>query len=877
MFFNCSEGKSKKNLGDLEAVICFGLKKTYENLERLKYVTNLGHWTWNILTDKIFASREVFNILGLDGPGPEMDSSVFWDLIHPEDDKLFVDTIKKVISGQEKASIDYRIIRPDGTIRYINSEMTLITDSSGRPYQIFATDLDITERKEKEQWIRYQNMVLEGINRILREAPACKTEEEIGQICLEVAKAVSSSKYGYMGKLINGGRLENLACSYPCQDGCIQCDQLDYQSVLDPLLKQVLREGKSFFINNPDPGFDGHAKPQGEPALWAFMGVPLVQQGKTLGLICVYNRSGGYSTLDLAALEALSDAIAQALLRWRAEKKLAEDYNAMTRLHAVSLRYDENFDTLIEAVLDTAIDITGADKGLIQLFDADPGLLRLVAHRGLEKPFLDYFNIVSEGRLFFGEALRRKTRVIVEDFSADAAGSGTPDLEILMAAGIYAAQATPLIGRSGRLLGMITTCWGKPFTPERDRLRFLDLLSRQAADLLERKQAEEALRESEERYRALAEELCLINRHKDDFLGVLSHEIRNPLASIMLCLSLLKRAEPGGEQAQKALEIMERQAAQLSRLVDDLLDVTRINRKKIVLQKEQVELNALVLRTAEDYRAMFQEKGVSLHVRPAPQLLYVEADPARLSQVVGNLLHNAAKFTEKGGWVRVTVAKDERQHGAVVCVTDSGIGMKRETLPRLFQSFIQADASLQGGGLGLGLALVKGLTELHGGKVSAYSDGPGKGSSFRIFLPLAGGQVLSTKDKEHATIEKTFRRRRILVIEDMKDVAEALRTLLVEEGHEVKVAYDGATGIALARQFLPDILFCDIGLPDMDGYQVARTFAADKDLQNVYLVSLTGYARSEDLKNAREAGFHCQLAKPVNLEKIRETLEGIGP
>ncbi|HOL18314.1 MAG TPA: ATP-binding protein, partial [Bacillota bacterium] len=410
---------------------------------------------------------------------------------------------------------------------------------------------------------------------------------------------------------------------------------------------------------------------------------------------------------------------------------------------------------------------------------------------------------------------------------------------------------------------------------DENKLRLFDLLARQAADLLERKKSEEALRESEERYRALAEELHQINRYKDDFLGVLSHEIRNPLASIMLCLSLLNRAEPGGEQAQKAREIMERQAAQLSRLVDDLLDVTRINRNKIVLQKEQVELNALVLRTVEDYRAMFQEKGIYLHVRPAPQLLFVEADPARLSQVVGNLLHNAAKFTDKGGWVRVKVSKDILQQGAVICVTDSGIGMKKEMLPRLFQSFMQADASLHGGGLGLGLALVKGLTELHGGKVSAYSDGPGKGSSFKIFLPLAGVQMLSTKDQESIQMKKAIRRRRILVIEDMEDVAEALRTLLVEEGHEVKVAYDGATGIALARQFLPDILFCDIGLPDMDGYQVARAFTADKDLQNVYLVSLTGYARPEDLKNAREAGFHCQLAKPVNLEKIKETLEGI--
>lgn len=377
--------------------------------------------------------------------------------------------------------------------------------------------------------------------------------------------------------------------------------------------------------------------------------------------------------------------------------------------------------------------------------------------------------------------------------------------------------------------------------------------------------------QSEEHYRLLLEELQVADRRKDELLGVLSHEMRNPLASIMLSSAMLDRAAPGGEQARRAKEIMDRQIARISRLVDDLLDFTRMIRNKIVLEKKQLELNDLVARTVKDYQPLFLERGICLETRFSASELYTEADPARLSQVVGCLLDNAAKFSENGGSARIIISKDELQSMAVISIENSGAGLATEIMSDFFQPFVQADNSLahSSGGLGLGLALVKGLVELHGGEASAYSEGPGKGSTFTVSLPLAGEAAPSGSEFTQAG---QYRGRKVLVIEDLKDVADSLKILLEDEGHEVMVAENGLEGIARAREFKPEVLLCDIGLPGIDGYEVAQAFCADEKLKNVFLVSLTGNMRPEDLQRGKEAGFQCQLAKPVDPAILRKTL-----
>lgn len=428
------------------------------------------------------------------------------------------------------------------------------------------------------------------------------------------------------------------------------------------------------------------------------------------------------------------------------------------------------------------------------------------------------------------------------------------------------ANHTILINRNGAEIPIDDSA--APIKDSRENIIGVVLVFR---DVTERKEAEEALRRSEERYRELAEKLRVADERKNEFLAVLSHELRNPLTSIRNSLFILDQAEPGGEQARRAKGILERQVGQLSRLVDDLLDITRITRNKIRLQRERIELNELVRQTIEDHRALFEASGVQLETEFAPAALFLQADRVRLVQVVGNLLQNAAKFTGHGGKTRVSIESDTAKQRAIIRVADTGVGMAPEQVSRLFQPFMQAEITIDRsrGGLGLGLALSKGLVELHGGEISASSAGLGKGSEFVVSLPL---DSISGAELQDVPAEGPRRSRRVLIIDDYTDIAESLRELLELNNHKVAVAYNGPDGIAKAREFRPEILLCDIGLPRMNGYEVAGAFRRDEELSNVYLVAMTGYALQEDLQKAADAGFDCHLAKPVDIDKLNSIL-----
>ncbi len=383
-------------------------------------------------------------------------------------------------------------------------------------------------------------------------------------------------------------------------------------------------------------------------------------------------------------------------------------------------------------------------------------------------------------------------------------------------------------------------------------------------DITERKHAEQALRAANLR---LAEE----DQRKNDFLAVLSHELRNPLMPIRNGLYVLERAQPGSNEAARALAVIDRQAEQLARLVDDLLDVTRISRNKIELQRRPVDFNDVVRRTVDDHRSLFDGKAVALETSFAAGRLPIDGDQARLTQVVGNLLHNAAKFTPARGTVRVSTAKTKTGR-ASLRVLDTGMGIEAEVLRRLFQPFMQADTTLDRtrGGLGLGLALVKGLVEMHGGEVCAHSAGPGQGSEFVVEVPLDATAVTEAGSPRMGTQSGG---RRVLVIEDYADAADSLRAVLSILGHLVEVAHDGREGLALARSFKPDVVLCDIGLPGMDGYEVAAAFRTDPSLARATLVALSGYALPEDLERAANAGFSRHLAKPASPDAIQRVLE----
>ena len=377
-----------------------------------------------------------------------------------------------------------------------------------------------------------------------------------------------------------------------------------------------------------------------------------------------------------------------------------------------------------------------------------------------------------------------------------------------------------------------------------------------AVDITERRQAEAELRE--------------LNRNKDEFLAMLSHELRNPLAAIRSGVDVVDCAPAGSDAAQRAHRVIDRQVNQLTRLVDDLLDVTRIARGKLELQRARLELGDLVRRMVDDHRALVEGRGIELELQVISEPLWVDGDATRLGQVVGNLLHNAAKFTSHGGHVEVSLGREQDE--VVLRVRDTGRGISAEEIPRVFEPFVQLRPTISraDGGLGLGLALVKGTVELHGGSVTAASAGLGQGAEFTIRLPPAA----TTERTAGAPAPEPAPHRRVLVIEDNHDVAETLQDVLLLMGHDVRVAFDGPSGIEAAVKFHPDVVLCDIGLPGMDGYEVARRLRADDTLRGVLLVALSGYGQPEDRKRAAEAGFARHVAKPPTVEVLRSALTG---
>jgi len=553
-----------------------------------------------------------------------------------------------------------------------------------------------------------------------------------------------------------------------------------------------------------------------------------------------------------------------------AQEEMTADLDAMSRLLGIGSLFvrGENLEPVLGAIIDTAIAISGADYGTFQLWDRASGRLKIVAYRGLPKWWVEHWDTVHDGQGSCGTALARGERIVVADVEQSPIFAGTPDLEVQRKAGVRAVQSTPLLGRAGEPLGILSTHYGQPRAPSERALRLLDLLCRQAADILERARAEQKLGEANERLREA-------DRQKDEFLAMLSHELRNPLMPICSSIDILNRTAPGGEQARRAQAVIDRQVGHLTRLIEDLLDITRIHSGKVRLQRERLDLNELARRAVEDHRAAFIDSGVELEMRAATGGVWVNADRTRLSQAIGNLLQNAIKFTVRGGKATVCVETDLTRERAIVRVQDTGRGIAPEILPRVFEPFVQADRTLDRskGGLGLGLALAKGLIEMQGGSIGAASGGPDKGATFTITLPIDAAGPTETQPPR-ASIERAIHR--VLIIEDNVDAADSLHELLELDGYDVEVAYTGPEGIEKARAFRPEVVLCDIGLPETDGYEVARIMRADHELDRVGLVALTGYTRPEDVAKAREAGFDGHLGKPPSKEGIQHVLTEVG-
>lgn len=380
-------------------------------------------------------------------------------------------------------------------------------------------------------------------------------------------------------------------------------------------------------------------------------------------------------------------------------------------------------------------------------------------------------------------------------------------------------------------------------------------------DITARKEAEDALR--------------VETRRKTEFLAVLSHELRTPLASLRNSITLLERAPPDGDVGRRARAILHRQVEHLSRLVDDLLDVARIHQGKIELRRSRIDAREPVRRVCEDMNHAFGERGVALHRAESAGAIWIDADPARMEQMVGNLVNNALKFTEPGGEVHV----DVRKVGVAceVSVRDDGAGVDPEDLDSIFDPFVQAERTRQGarGGMGIGLSLVRELAVGHGGWVRARSEGPGRGTEIVLRLPLAVDQTGAGAAPPTVEAGAGATGLSILIVEDDEDARESLCLMLALDGHDVNVVATGGLAVEAVLARPPDVIICDVGLPDMNGFEVLRAIRAARPGIRTFAIALTGYAQPEDREKAFAAGFDTHLAKPPRFDRLDEILAGV--
>ncbi|HEV3261493.1 MAG TPA: response regulator [Gemmataceae bacterium] len=627
--------------------------------------------------------------------------------------------------------------------------------------------------------------------------------------------------------------------------------------------------------------FNGAALP---PNLDVVGGITVIIRGADgpVGVLGAHtSRKKTFTQDDGHFLQAVANVLAAAIGRKRDElelrgvkDELAEQLADMTRLYQLSARLSRTLDVqeVLQEVIAAVAELRCTEQGLLLLRDRERNDLRAAASIGLPEEYLHLVPKVPLPAAAKGDGdllperpegcFAQKDPVpfffgVIEDVETEPAFA--PFLPAARLAGYRAVCNTPLLTRGGEVIGVAAAYFRRPHHPSEREDRLVELYARQAAEAIENARLHAEIRNA--------------NRRKDEFLALLAHELRNPLSPILNSLHIMRLSGLASADAEEARATAERQVRHMTRLVEDLLDVSRINQGKIQLRKERVDLAVVVGRAIESCRALVESRRHRLEVTLPPEPLCLEADAVRVEQVLTNLLNNAAKYTEPGGFIWLTAAHDGDE--AVLRVRDNGVGIPPEMLESIFDLFTQVDQSLDRStqwGLGIGLALVRSLVELHGGRVEAHSAGPGQGSEFVVRLPASRRPVPEEAPLPPPAAGPAGRPTRVLIVDDNEDAANSLAMVLGLKGHEVFLAYDGPSGLEAARAHRPQAVVLDIALPGMDGHEVARRLRGLEETRDVLLVAMTGYGQAEDQRRSREAGFDVHLTKPVDPSEVQEVL-----
>jgi PAS domain S-box-containing protein len=759
-------------------------------------------------------------------------------MIHPADRPALQAALARLEEVGE-GEAEYRMQTAKGDYRWISNHMSLTKDGVGQPLFRHGIIRDVTERKRAEEALR-----------------------------------VSEQQ---------------------ARDRAAELDAI-FNTVLSPLIVfdakgQVVKVNEaSRRLFGADPtGLDGEAWPQfviqrhgarhheGRPLEAADLPVRLALQGdKVRGIGLVVRDTARHDVfIDAASSPMWADGrVIGAVTVWhditdrvRVERLyavLSQVNEAIVRTHDEETLYQEVCRILAEEGR-----FPLAWVGLVSGREVAPA-----AARGTAVAYLSDVTVEIDGELGrgpTGTSIREDRTVVNEDFASNPAAA--PWREPARRHGFGASAAFP-IRRQGAVIGALTLYAAAPGAFDAAHVRLLEALCADlsyAVGAMEqerwRSHAEQVLRENEQSLREA-------DRRKDEFLALLAHELRNPLAPILNSVQIIRRAAEKTGLRERAEAIIEKQVRHMARLIDDLLDVSRIGQGKIVLKRELLPLATVVENAVETSQPVIDGAGHELNVRLPTEPVLLLGDRVRLSQVLSNILNNAARYSLQRGAIHLTASVEEAMVG--IRVRDEGIGIDPETLPRIFDLFVQGDSSLerQRGGLGVGLALCKSLVDMHGGTITATSAGPGRGSEFVVRLPLApASRAAGTDSPAAAPGARPTARFRVLVVDDSADVAESMSVLLELLGHDVQSAGDGLTALDLAESFRPDIVLLDIGMPRMNGYEVARRLRQTSAGQRAVLIAMTGWGQEEDRRRTKDAGFDHHLTKPVELDHLEQLVQ----
>jgi len=853
-------------------------------------LAHLGSWEWRAATGRTVVSDEVRRMFGLPEGAAIPDLKDQDETLYPHESWLrLTAAVDESMRTGRGFHLDLEALR--GTDRiWVTMRCEAIQDAQGQMVGLYGTVQEITERKRAEALMDGQRRILE---KIARRVPLSQVLEDLARVVEEQDPGLICSVH-----LIDGDGTRLLAGAGPSLPA-------EYMRAMDgaPIVPPdagpcclAIHAQKDVLV--PDIAADERWSMRWRELALA-SGLRSVRStvvrgadGAPLATFAMYRRQpGNPEPLDVQVGFVARQLAAIAIERDRADAGLrqAEADARLLQTIGAELLSDVGEEGLYQGVIEAAARLMRSQCASLQAVQPSPdgGLeLRLLASRGFDGRAKRFWSRVRfDGTTACGQSLASGTRTMVPDVESCAFMAGTEDLAMSREAGIVAVQTTPLVSRAGNLVGMLSTHWDRAYLPPERDLRNLDILARQAADLIERKRTDEALREAD--------------RRKDEFLATLAHELRNPLAPMRNSLALLRLPDAPGGAAQEGSdqgrlhEVMERQLQHLIRLVDDLLDVSRISRGVMQLRREPVELETVMRHALETCRPLAEGRNHEVTVSLPEEPIRLNADPVRLVQVFTNLLNNACKYSEPGG--RVWLTAEHHGDEVVVRVRDTGLGIPPDRLASIFGMFSQVDRSLERtqGGLGVGLTLVKRLVELHGGSVLAKSEGPGRGSEFVVRLPslqtareseprarpqeekMRLFSSAAPADRPHASGHPAGRR--ALVVDDNADSANSLAMLLKLSGHEAVTAHDGVEALEAAERFRPEVVFLDIGMPRLNGYDAARRIRQEAWGRGMMLVAMTGWGKEEDRRKSRDAGFDAHMVKPADLDELMRLMESLAP